>query len=125
MTGELLELRADFIPGDQTTTTFSIRGVIITYNSATLQLSVNGLDVHAPLVDGHQQLIVYADRTSLEVYASDGLVYVPMPVFPRNESRSISVSVTGGPVKFNSLTACQLKSIWNVSSVHSKKILKN
>ena len=118
---ELLELRADFEPGDHTTTNFSVRGIIISYNSTKEELSVNGVNVHAPLLNGHQQIIVYADRTSLEVYASEGLVYVPMPVFPKEENRSIIVSVTGGPVKFNSLDAYQLKSIWNNAVIHSNK----
>jgi len=121
ITGELLELRADFIPEANTTTLFTVRGVVISYTAATEQLSVNGLDVHAPLVNGHQKIIVYADRTSLEVYASDGLVYVPMPVFPKEENRSVTVNVTGGPVRFNALDAYQLKSIWSVPSLHSKK----
>ncbi len=117
VSGELLELRASFVPETTSNTTFDVRGVIISYSAATQQLTVNGVSVHAPLVNGRQQIIVYADRTALEVFASDGLVYVPMPVFPDVQNRSLKVSVTGGIVKFKALDAYELQSIWNLPSL--------
>jgi len=117
VSGELLELRATFIPEATSTTTFDVRGVIVSYSAATQQLTVNGESVHAPLVNGRQQITVYADRTALEVFASDGLVYVPMPVFPDVQNRSLKVSVTGGNVKFDALEGYELQSIWKLPSL--------
>lgn len=110
--GEILELRADFIPGNNTETNFSLRGVDISYDAAKQELLVDNMKVPAPLVDGHQKLIIYADRTSLEIFASDGLVYVPMPIILKAENRTINVSVKGGSVKFNKLEFYELNSIW-------------
>lgn len=117
VSGELLELRATFIPEGTATTTFDVRGITVSYSAATQQLTVNGVSVHAPLVDGRQQITVYADRTALEVFASDGLVYVPMPVFPDVQNRSLKVSVTGGNVKFDALEGYELQSIWKLPSL--------
>ena len=110
--GELLELRADFEPGEKAEVAFTVRGVPIVYHADTKVLVVNGVSVPAPLAGGHQSLVVYADRTVLEVFASNGLVYVPMPVVPKVDNCSIQVTTNRGDVKFNSLDAYELKSIW-------------
>jgi sucrose-6-phosphate hydrolase SacC (GH32 family) len=103
--GELLEVRAEF----DADVTFTIRGATISYNAAKHEIVVNDRRAPAPLVDGKQRLIVYVDRTVLEVFASDGLTYVPMPFTPKPEDQS--VAVTGGKVR--SLEVYKLKSCWN------------
>ncbi len=109
--GELLEVRADFEPGRNTEATFAVRGVPIVYDAGKAALIVNGLVAPAPLLQGRQKIIIYADRTSLEIFASDGLVYVPMPVLLKPENQSVEVSAPGGVVKFNHLDLYKLKSI--------------
>jgi len=111
-TGELLEVRADFEPGSNSEASFAVRGVPIIYDAGREQLTVNGLVTPAPLLNGRQKIIIYADRTSLEIFASDGLLYAPMPVILKPQNQSVEVSVHGGLVKFNNLDAYQLKSIW-------------
>ena len=110
--GELLEVRADFEPGSNTGVSFAVRGMPISYDAGKEELTVNGLTTPAPLLKGRQRIIIYADRTSLEIFASDGLVYVPMPVMLQPENQSVEVSMHGSPVRFEHLDACQLKSIW-------------
>jgi sucrose-6-phosphate hydrolase SacC (GH32 family) len=65
------------------------------------------------LRDGKQQLIIYCDRTGLEVFASDGLTYVPMPFQPKPEDRKLDVQATGGGVRFTALRVYELKSAWS------------
>ena len=57
----------------------------------------------APLVDGEQRLIIYVDRTVLEVFASDGLTYVPLPFVPKPEDNAAPVDVKGRNAKMKSL----------------------
>ena len=109
---ELLELRADFEPGADGEVAFSVRDVPIAYNAGTKELSVNGVQIPAPMSNGRQNIVVYADRTALEIFASDGLVYVPMPIILKPEKRSIQAAVKHGSVKFNTLDAYELKSTW-------------
>jgi hypothetical protein len=73
---------------------------------------VNGHRVPALLRDGKQRLTAYLDRTGLEVFASDGLVYVPMPFSARTAPSTIRVRTTGD-VRFESLKVHELKSAWN------------
>ncbi len=108
---ELVELRADFAPGTATTV-FQVRGITISYDPGKQELSVADLRVPAPLRSGTQRLIIYCDRTALEIYASDGLTYVPFPCQPNAKDLALSVHVRGGLVKFSTLTVYDLKSAW-------------
>ncbi len=110
---ELVELRAEFEPGEATEVSFSVRGATITYDAQKQELVVNGHRAPAPLRGGRQRLTIYADRTGLEVFASDGLTYVPKPFQPKAADLGLSVESRGTPVKFTSLRAYPLKSIWN------------
>ena len=111
--GELLELRADFEPGDAAAVAFTVRGVPIVYDAGKEELMVNGHRALAPLKSGRQRLIVYADRTAFEVFADDGLVYVPMPVIPSPGDTAVRVSTKGGTVRFRTLDLHLLRSAWN------------
>ena len=108
---ELVELRAEFGPG-AATTEFQVRGATISYDPQKQELAVNDLRVPAPLHDGKQRLIIYCDRTALEVYASDGLTYVPFPYQPPAGNLDLGVRVQGGNATFNVLTVHELQSAW-------------
>ncbi len=109
---ELVELRAEFEPGNAEVT-FTVRGATITYDPQKQEIVVNGHRAPAPLRNGRQRLTIYADRTGLEVFASGGLTYVPKPFQPKATDLGVSVESKGAPVKFTSLRAYPLKSIWN------------
>ena len=73
MQGELLEIRAEFEPGVAAEVGFKVRGVSVSYDAKNQEIVVNGHRAPAPLRAGGQRLIIYTDRTSLEVFAADGL----------------------------------------------------
>jgi fructan beta-fructosidase len=110
--GELIELRADLELRDATEMTFNVRGVAVNYDAATKEISVAGQRAPAPLRDGRLQVIIYADRTNLEVFASDGLTYGPLPVNLDANNQSLWLSVKGGAAEANSIQVYELKSIW-------------
>jgi hypothetical protein len=47
------------------------------YNARKQELVVNGHRAAAPLRDGKQRLIVYCDRTGLEIFACNSLACMP------------------------------------------------
>ena len=112
--GELLEVRAEFVPGDASEVTFTVRGATISYHAKNQELTVNGHRAPAPLRQGKQRLTIFCDRTGLEVIASDGLCYVPMPFQPKADDLSLAAGTTGGPVRFAVLQAHELRSAWNL-----------
>lgn len=109
---ELVELRAEFEPG-AAEIIFTIRGATIAYDAQKQELDVNGVRVPAPLRGKRQRLTVYCDRTTLEVFASDGLVGVPVPFLPKARDRALGLQVRRGAVKFQSLDVHELKSVWS------------
>jgi levanase/fructan beta-fructosidase len=48
----------------------------------------------------------------LEIFASDGLTYVPMPFIPKADDLALAVQSKGGSAKFTSLQVHALKSAW-------------
>jgi sucrose-6-phosphate hydrolase SacC (GH32 family) len=110
---ELLELRAAFAPDDASEVTFTVRGATISYHAKNQELTVNGHRALAPQRQGKQRLTIFCDRTGLEVFASDGLCYVPMPFQPKADDRSLLAEARGGAVKFDSLQVHELKPAWH------------
>src|SRR5207253_7395155 len=110
--GELLDVRMDFEPGDATEVGLEVRGVLIRYDVAKQELLVNDHRAAAPLRAGRQRLIVLADRNCYEVFASDGLTYVPFPVIPKEEARGVRAWAKGGTAKIHSAEVNQMHGIW-------------
>jgi hypothetical protein len=61
---------------------------------------------------GRQRLIVYVDRTGLEVFARHGLAYVPIPRNLAAGNRSLEARTSGDSIRLNSLEVYALRSIW-------------
>ena len=109
---ELIELRAEFEPGDAEAIEFNVCGATIVYDVKKQEIVVNGHRAPAPLVDGKQRITAFVDRTVVEVFASEGLTYVPLPFIPKQDDQSVSLNVQGGKAKMTSLQVYKLKSIW-------------
>ena len=112
---ELVEIRAEFEPGDASEVTFTVRGATIVYDAKKQELIVRKHRAPAPLIDGKQRLIIYCDRTGLEVFASDGLTYVPMPFQPKAEDLSSAVDAKGGTAKLTMLQVHELRPAWGTT----------
>jgi sucrose-6-phosphate hydrolase SacC (GH32 family) len=110
---ELVELRVEFEPGNVSEVVFNIRDVMVLYDPKREELSVAGHRAPAPLRNGKQRLAIFCDRTGVEVFASDGRCYVPMPFNMNAKNRSIHVESRGGTAKVNSLEVHELKSAWD------------
>ena len=109
---ELLEIRTEIDPGDANEIVFNIRDSMIIYDAKKQELTVNGQRAPAPLRDGKLRLTIYCDRTGLEVFASDGLCYMPMPFNCKPENRRIFLETRGGSANVLTLEAYELRSAW-------------
>ena len=110
---ELLELRADFQPAENAQVKLQLRGVPIIYDARQQQLSVAGHKVDAKLVDGRMNLVAYLDRTGVELFAADGLIYVPLPINVQPNSRDVVVQSVGGATEFQRLEMSEMQSSWS------------
>ncbi len=109
---ELVELRAEFEPTTANEVMFKVRGATVVYDAKKQELIVNGHRAPAPLRDGKQRLTIYCDRTGLEIFASDGLTYVPFPFAPKASDLALSIESRGGVTKFTALTVHEPRSAW-------------
>jgi sucrose-6-phosphate hydrolase SacC (GH32 family) len=85
----------------------------LVYNFARQELAVNDLRAPAPLRQGKQRLIIFCDRMGMEVFASDGLIYIPTPFIPDANNRSVGIEARSGTARIDSLQVYKLKSAWN------------
>ena len=111
-----VELRAEFAPGDASEVVFTVRGAKIIYDARKQEISVAGQTAPAPLRNGRQRLVVYCDRTGLEVFASDGFAYIPMPYQPKPADLALSLEAKGGAAKITSLEVHELKPAWKTAA---------
>ena len=109
---ELLEVRTEIDPGDAKEITFNVRGATILFDAKKQELTVNGHRAPAPLREGKLRLTIYCDRTGLEVFASDGLCYMPMPFIPKADNWDMGLTVSGVAAKLSSLEVYELRSAW-------------
>ena len=66
------------MPRDADTVQFNIRGIELVYDVKEEQLNIDGVDAHLPMMDNKLNLTVYVDRTGLEVFANNGLFFMPI-----------------------------------------------
>jgi sucrose-6-phosphate hydrolase SacC (GH32 family) len=110
---ELVEMRVEFEPREAKEIALNIRGIAVEYDVAKQELIVAGHRAAAPLRDGKQRLVIYCDRTGVEVFASDGLCYVPMPFLVKLDNTSLSLETRGGAAQVTALEVHELRSAWS------------
>lgn len=110
--GELLHVRATLRPQGATKCGLVVHGTDIAWDAMSGNLSC--LDKTASLspTDGALRLELLVDRTSIEIFANDGQVYMPMAVTGPQGNKSLRILATGGPVKVESLEVHRLRSVW-------------
>lgn len=113
---ELLEVRAEIEPADAEEITLDIRGAKIIYRISTGELEIYGLKAPAPLRNGRLDLIAYCDRHVIEIFACDGLVYMPVSFQPDPRNLRTSLSCEGGTSRIRSLGVYKLSSMWSATS---------
>jgi len=110
--GDLLHVKATLRPAGATKCGFVVRGIEVAYDPTAQKLTC--VDKSAPLspIDGTIKLELLIDRTSIEIFANEGEVYMPMGVIPTADNLSTRILVEGGPVKLDTLEIHPLKSVW-------------
>lgn len=109
---EGVEVRMEFAPAERGRVELNVRGVEIVYDRERQEIEVAGVRTRAELRrGGKQRLTVLVDRTAVEVFASDGLTYVPVIAFPDKAKRGVYLR-TNTPQTFDVLEVHSLKSMW-------------
>lgn len=109
---ETLEIRAQIEPNESSEIVLNVRDSMIIYDANKQEITVNGQRAWAPLRDGKLRLTIYCDRTGLEVFASDGLCYIPAPFNANPENRKIFLETRGNAAMLHELVVHELRSAW-------------
>jgi fructan beta-fructosidase len=112
VSAELLELRARFDPGSSGRITFNFRGIPVIYDARNRSVTCQNKTEALSPTNGRVDLRVLLDRTSIEIFANNGLMYMPMGATAAPERRAASLEVTGGTARFDLLEVHELKSAW-------------
>lgn len=109
---ELTEMHMQIEPGNATEVIINIKGVPVIYNVAAKQLIVDNVKAPAPLIGNKLSLIIFADRIGVEIFANNGLTFMPVNINIPLANRSLSIEAKGGNAKISDLIVYGLKSIW-------------
>lgn len=93
---EAYELDVKFQPANSVRTTFTLAGQQIIYNNLTHQISCLGITQPLTPIGGVVHLRFLVDRGILEIFANDGVLYMPMTMTPVAGFQSLSM-VTATP----------------------------
>jgi sucrose-6-phosphate hydrolase SacC (GH32 family) len=110
--GDLLEIRLQFDSTGASEVELTVHGASIRFNAKERQWVVNGHRAPAPARDGKQRLTVLADRNSLEIFAGDGLTYIPLPFIPRDGDQRVGITARSGAATVDFVEVHTLRSSW-------------
>ncbi len=77
---ELMEANVEVAIAGGKEVRLELRGVPISYDMAKQELEVDKQRAHVPLRDNKLHFSFFLDRTTFELFANEGLVYIPVPV---------------------------------------------
>lgn len=111
ISGELFHIKARLNPqGD--VCRFTVRGVDVVYDVFSQQLTCQGKSAPVTLENGKIALEMLVDRMSIEIYANDGRVYMPIGVNLADKPTSLKLTTEGGSTLIEKLDVYELRSIW-------------
>jgi sucrose-6-phosphate hydrolase SacC (GH32 family) len=111
--GELLDIDAEFEVTEAESFGFVFNGLPVSYNMKKNLLSCGEEEAELKPVDGKIRLRILVDRVSVEIFANNGRLYMPIRAYIKDEERGLTVFTKGGDTKISSLKVYQLKSIWD------------
>jgi sucrose-6-phosphate hydrolase SacC (GH32 family) len=110
-----LDIEAELKVSDAAKVEFSIRGFHVTYDAsldALICTGPKGLHARVPDRDGVIRLRMVVDRFSMEVFANDGELYVPILASNHQADTGLALSLRGGRSTIQTLRVYELKSVW-------------
>ncbi|MBN2022027.1 MAG: glycoside hydrolase family 32 protein [Pirellulales bacterium] len=104
----LLDITAEFEPGDAREFGLEIAGTRVSYVTAAGRL----VDMPLAPKDGRVRVRLLVDRSSLEICGNDGVVFRTQPFRHKAKVETVRVFSVGGPARLVKLDIHELTSIW-------------
>ena len=110
--GALWEIETEFDPAGAAEVGLVIRGLEVVYHAQEGRLSCGAQQAPLAPVGGCIHLHLLVDRTSVEIFANGGRVYLPMGLPPAAEGCDLVFFSRGGTAQVGVLRRCALRSSW-------------
>ena len=112
LSGELFHIRGTFSISSTAKMSFNIRGTEVLYDAEQNRISCKDKSAKLKPQNGKIVLEMLVDRNSIEIFANNGRVYMPMGgILPKN-NKKLKLSAKTAEVKIEQLDIYELKSIW-------------
>ncbi|HID56104.1 TPA: DUF4980 domain-containing protein [Candidatus Poribacteria bacterium] len=110
--GDLFHIRAELELRGANGIGFRIRGIPVTYDVREERLECQGCEAPLKPVGGKIRLEILVDRTSIEIFANNGRIYMPIGVIPPDENKRLELFAVGGEGGVRSIEIYEMKSAW-------------
>ena len=110
--GELFDIRVAFKVGDAKRIEMKLRGLPLIYDVRKKQLRCKNVKARLVPEDGLVRLRILLDRAAIEIFAKDGLVYMPLGHLFDRSDLSLGLSVSGGSAEISDMAVSMLRSAW-------------
>ena len=110
--GRHLDIQARIDLGHAREIEINLRGLPIVLHPETKELTFRGYSLPLRLKGNRLQLRLLLDETSLEIFADDGLTYLPIAISPAAQNDGVTVAARGGAARAEILDLVEIKSIW-------------
>jgi sucrose-6-phosphate hydrolase SacC (GH32 family) len=110
--GELFHIKARFDVSAAQRCGLNIRDVPLTYDVGRQEISFQGKTAPLKVQNGVITLEVLIDRTSIEIFANNGRIYMPIGVHLVDKPKTLRVFTENGNLDMEDLQVHALKSIW-------------
>ncbi len=112
VSGELLDIELKLSLGDSKGIDMNVRGISISFDPAANEIVCNGNKAPLHSINGHIQLRILVDRTSIDIFGNEGTLYMPIGVIVPHDNKSLSLTSKSGTAKIDDLTIHELRSSW-------------
>lgn len=110
--GELFDIEVELEVGSATEIGLLIRGEELMVRADQKQLVFGDNEAPLEVIEGRIRLRCIVDRTSLEVFANDGYIYMPCRFRPQEDKQTLAAFARGGQGRIISAKVRKLESIW-------------
>jgi fructan beta-fructosidase len=109
---DLLDIETVIEVGDADEIELNLRGIPLIYNVNKQEISFLKRTTQLKTKNGNIQMRVLLDRTSVEIYAADGLIYIPYGVIPEDHNTVCFLQARGGASLAKTINIIKLVSSW-------------
>ncbi|MBP9911878.1 MAG: glycoside hydrolase family 32 protein [Opitutaceae bacterium] len=119
--GRHFDLQLVLDAGEAAEIELNLRGIPVVWNVRERSLTAKDWVVPLPLTGEKLELRILLDRISVEIFAADGLVYMPLAIVPAAENERVTLAARGGSATAESITCAEVASIWNPAQTTGAK----